>query len=392
MQLVSATAPVEIIAPGEGVDVYLRRSPLRQEREHARVPAGLSVAEILEYCGIEPSRLYVTINGHAIEAKNWSRVRVKPGAVLSIVKVPGKGALRSILSLVVAVAALFFAVPIAGALGLAGVAGATSVIAAGITIVGSLAINALFPPAKPEAPAIDKTKTLYSIGGGKNSANQYGAIPVVFGHHRISPPYAAGAYTELSGDDQYLRMLFVVGYGPVSISDLRIGETPIDRFADVSYEIIENHLTEAPTLYTKPVFEESVQILLENKIGWSLSSWTQRTTADDVDEISVDISFPNGVYRYQKKDGKRVNYQVVVEVEYAVAGSGAWVSLPAIGITASSSQAIRRSVIRAVARGQYDIRVRKASPDYNGGDTVSETTYWTALRGRRNASVVSFNK
>ncbi|NLS08408.1 hypothetical protein HGP14_35155, partial [Rhizobium sp. P32RR-XVIII] len=41
---------------------------------------------------------------------------------------------------------------------------------------------------------------------------------------------------------------------------------------------------------------------------------------------------------------------------------------------------------------QYDIRVRKASPDYNGGDTVSETTYWTALRGRRNASVVSFNK
>ncbi len=393
MQLVPATAPVEIIAPGEDVDVYLRRSPLRQQRDHVRVPAGLSVAEIIEHCEIEPSRLYITLNGHSIEAKNWTRVRVKAGTTVSIVKVPGKGMLRSLLGAIVAIAAAIFAPmlagPLIGALGLSGVAATavTGVIAAGITIAGSLAINALFPVAKPQQQAEDKTTTLYSIGGAQNENQQYGAVPEIFGTHRISPPYAAGSYTEIVGDDQYLRMLFCVGYGPISVSDLRIAETPLSTFEGVSYEVISNHLTQTPTLYTKPVFEESVSALLNNAGGW-----TQRTTADNVDEISVDISFPNGIYRFQKRDGNRVNYDVSILVQYAVAGSGAWVTLGTVAVTAASAQAIRRSLSLAVPRGQYDIRLWKTSADYSGEDTVSETAYWTAVRGRRNEPVIKFDK
>ncbi len=393
MQLVPATAPVEIIAPGEDVDVYLRRSPLRQQREHLRVSAGLSIAEIVDFCEIEPSRLYITINGHSIEFKNWARVRVKAGAVVSIVRVPGKGMLRSLLSAVVAIAAAIFAPYLLGfvapaLVGTAAGAAVTGLIGAGLTIAGSLAINALFPVAKPQQQAADNTTTLYSIGGGQNENQQYGAVPEIFGTHRISPPYAAGSYTEIVGDDQYLRQLFVVGYGPVSVSDIQIAETPISKYEGATVEVIANHLTQSPTLYTKPVYEEAVSVLLDYA-----SSWVQRTTAENVDEVSVDVSFPNGVYQIRSSNGQRVNYSVTIEVQYAKAGTGAWVSMGNVVVTAASAQAIRRSLSAAVTRGQYDVRMRKASPDNpTVDDTVSETAYWTALRGRRNEPVIKFNK
>ncbi|NZD50548.1 host specificity factor TipJ family phage tail protein [Rhizobium leguminosarum] len=386
--LIARNVTPEIIAPGEMVDVYLRRSPLREQREHFEVPAGLSIDEIVSICGLEPLRLHVSIGGHAIEQKNWHRVRVKPGVSVAIVKVPGKGALRMIAGLVVALAAAVFAPWLAGTvLGLTGAAAsvATGLIGAGISIAGSLAINALFPVAKPSA--LPSTKTLYSIGGAQNTAAQYGAIPEIFGTHRVSPPYAAGAYTELSGDDQYLRMLFVVGYGPIAVSDLKIGETAISKFEDVQYEILDDHTVTPPTLYTKPVYQEDVSVELDAPTGW-----VQRTTADNVDEISVDVSAPNGVYRLKSSNGSRVNYTVTVDVQYKLSTSSTWLALGTFDLTSNSPQAVRRTLSKAVTRGKYDVRLSKSSPDYDGKDNVSETVYWTAVRGRRNEPVISFSK
>ncbi|QIO64770.1 host specificity factor TipJ family phage tail protein [Rhizobium leguminosarum] len=381
-------ADAQIIAPDERVDVYIRRSPLREKREHIAVPAGLSIEEIIACCGLEPPRLHVSIAGHVIEQRNWPRVRVKPGFSVVIVKVPGKGALRAIAGLVVALVAAVVAPWIAGTLlGLTGAAGsvATGLIGAGISILGSLISNALFPVAKPDS--LPSTTTLFSIGGAQNTAAQYGAIPEIFGTHRISPPYAAGAYTELVGDDQYLRMLFVVGYGPIAVSDLKIGETALSKFEDVRYEVIEDHTVTPITLYTKPVFQEDVSALLDEDSGW-----VQRTTADNIEELSVDVSAPNGIYRLKAKDGSRVNYTATIEVQYKLSTSSSWLGFGTFDLTSNSPQAIRRTQSRAVARGKYDVRLRKSSPDYDGKDTVSETVYWTAVRGRRNVPVINFPK
>lgn len=388
----------QIIAPSEGVDVFLRPSPFRQERHHLRVPAGLSVLEILRDCdaafGLRGSleRLHISIAGHVIPRENWARLRVKPGHSLVIVRVPGKGALRSILSAVVAIFAAVVAPYLATAVfglvaGTAAHAAVAGIIGAGISIAGALAANALFPIAAQQSVS-DKTKTLYSIGGAQNQAAQYGAIPEIFGTHRISPPYAAGAYTEIDGDDEYLRMLFVVGYGPIDCSEIKIGETDIDDYEDVTYEVIKDHTAEAVTLYTAPVYQESISVLLDYE-----SSWVTRTTADMIEEISVDVSFSSGVYRYGASDGKKKNYTVTIEIEYRLADTAdAWTSAPAISVTSNSTQALRRSRRVTVASGQYEVRLRKSTPDYTGKDTVSEAAYWTALRGRRNAAVISFDK
>ncbi|WP_261334876.1 hypothetical protein [Rhizobium leguminosarum] len=138
----------EVLLPDEVVNVYIRRSPLRQQREHVAVPAGLSIEEIIACCGLEPLRLHVSIAGHVIEQRNWARVRVKPSFSVAIVKVPGKGALRAIAGLVVAlvaaVAAPWLVTFLPGITGLSTAASvATGLIGAGISLGGSLTVGSL---------------------------------------------------------------------------------------------------------------------------------------------------------------------------------------------------------------------------------------------------------
>lgn len=390
----------EIIAPGAGVDVWYRSNPFRRERQYFRADAALTVAEIVELArsvyGIhQGSNLSVTLDGHVIGAGRWARIRVKPGVSVNIVAVPSGNFFKQILGLVAAIAISIFlpgiGSTIAGVLGFAsGSVGAsivTGIVGAGLTVAASLAVNALFPTSTAGSSVAESTKQLYSIGGGNNSAAQFGAVPVIFGTHRVSPPYASGPYTELNGNDQYLRMLFCVGYGPIDVSDVKIGETPIGDFASCQYEIISDSTVSSPTLYTMPVYEETVSVELDYA-----SSWATRTTADKVDWISVDISFPSGVYRYQKSDGNRVNYTLNIDVQYSPKGANSWVPAGNVTIVSSSNQPIRRTVAWSVANGQYDVRLRKTTSDYIGDDTISEKTFWSALRARRNIPAIKFSK
>lgn len=151
----------EVLLPDEVIDVYIRRSPLRQQREHIAVPAGLSIEEIIACCGLEQPRLHVSIAGHVIEQRNWARVRVKPGFSVVIVKVPGKGALRAIAGVMVALIAAVAAPWLVGTLlpGLVGSAAAsvaTGVIGAGISLVGSLTTGTLLGDRQVVLYAIDE--------------------------------------------------------------------------------------------------------------------------------------------------------------------------------------------------------------------------------------------
>ncbi len=396
--LIAQVAAAEIIPPAAMVDVYVRPSPFRQEKVHICKAAGLTIEEIVgdcgEECAFDPrfARLHVTINGHAIERRNWSRVRVKPGITVNVVRVPAGKAIGKILGAIVSIFAAIVAPYLTTALfgiaaGAAGFSTVTGLIGMGLSLAGSMIVNALFPAPKSNI-ATDNTKTLYSIGGAQNTASQYGAVPAIFGTHRISPPYAAGSYTELIGDDQYLRMLFCVGYGPMQMSDIKIGETPVSKFEGVTMEVIPNHLVTSPTLYTQPVYEEDVSALLDYA-----SSWITRTTADKVEEISVDVTFPNGVYQLRSSNGQRVNYTVGIEVQYAVTKSENWVGAGSIVVTASSAQALRRTLSWAVPSGQYDVRLRKYTSDNpTADDTVSETAYFAALRGRRKVPAIKFDR
>jgi len=387
------------------VKVFAKLSPLRAERHEFDFQAGASLLEILDQVRIDLNcktlggHWHIAVDGESVDRSWWPHIRVKSGRTVVVTRVPAIRALKKIAAIAVSIIALvvapFIAAPLIAALGLGGVAAGivTGVIAAGLTVVGTLAVNALFPTSVMQGQAAisqqdkDITKPIYSIGGAQNTAAAFSAIPVVFGTHRMSPLYAAQPYTEIAGDEQYLRLLFAVGYGPISMSDLKIGETALASFEGLSYEIVENHLVDAQTLFTQPVYEEQLSVDLS-----PADVWASRTTADNIDEFSVDVGFPAGVYKFLTSNGQRENYTVNVAVQHRLVGDVSWTSSGTITVTANSSQPVRRTLRVTVSRGQYEVRVQKSSADYVGTDTVSESVGWSALRGRRLVSIVNFTK
>ncbi len=185
----------------------------------------------------------------------------------------------------------------------------------GFSLVGRLLLNALAPPPKPRFTLSTKQSPTLFIQAARNQASQFGRVPKVLGQHRFVPPLGAQPYTETLGSDQYLRMLFVWGYGPLEITDLKIGETPIEDFTDVQIETRQGYDDDAPiTLYTDSVIQDDMQVTLTNAAGYMT-----RTTDTDADEISVDITFPSGLFQFNI-DNSKGSVSVDVSVDYAAGG------------------------------------------------------------------------
>ena len=217
-------------------------------------------------------------------------------------------------------------------------------------------------------------------------------MPVILGRHKMVPPLGAQTYTEIHGGSQYLRMLVVWGYGPLAISDIRIGETPIGDFEDVEIETREGRATDAPiTLYTRNVFEERFSILLSSADGWHT-----RTTRAETEEIILDFATPRGVSEFQD-DGTRVAALVRVDIEYRQVGAPNWVDHTTIGSPhfsdASTTPKPRSFSIPNLmgSPAEYEVRIRRFTPD-STSDRVFDDVYWTVLRSVRAGDPVTFDK
>jgi hypothetical protein len=398
----------EILPPGATVRVIGKTHPLNGGRIERHFSAGLSIAEILrETLSGHPDLrdrgdLIVRIDGHLIEPANWHRVRVKAGATVTFLpRLSGGNALKTVFGLVVAVAAFLIAGPAGSwlaasafgtAVGLsAGIA--TAFIAGGIILAGSLALNALFPV--PAAAQSVTSTALNSVQGAQNQANPFGPIPVVLGTHRQSPYYAAKPYTEIVGDDQYLRLLFCLGYGPLNISALQIGETPIASFAGVTIETRQGFVGDAAiTLYPGEVDELGLSINLINTvdapgINGTGGIWNSQTSAVGADEISVDFTAPQGISATNGQGGP-MNWSVTVATRYRIAGTTSWTNAANLTFATSHSPS-RLGLNIPVARGQYEVQTSKLT---GGGDPahVTDSMIWTALRSTKHAAPITFPK
>lgn len=395
--------------------------PLRQERETFNVPAGLTVAEIMARVQPDPilrHHSHVYIGPYYIPRANWGVVRPNPGTFMAVrAFVPprgggsggGKDILRTILMIAVVAGAMMFGPALGAALGFSGSL-AASVGQAVIGLGGMLLVNALVPPQTATSAATsaqaDDPATQF-ITGAQNQANPFGPVPVLFGQVKVAPYYGAEAVTEIVGDDQYLRMLFVWGVGPMWFdpAKLKIGDTLIGNFDDVQIEHRYGYANDAPlTLYTGTIDEQDFQILLQNVDGYTI-----RTTSDNADEISVDIVFPSGLISIAD-DGTRSNYSVAIEIEYSVAGANSWASIPIAGgtrtfdlswtnsngawfnvitFTQKKTSAVRHGLTwKTPARGQYDVRIARLTADTTS-DQIQDSVQWTALRRIENIDPIN---
>lgn len=307
--------------------------PFAVERIHQTYPAGQTLAAIMQ--AVQPdaalaSYAHVYIDGHYILPQHWACVKPHAGTVISIRMVPrgggggGKNPLRTVLSLALIAASPMIAGAVAGALGSvaqAGFMGITvgRIVTAGVSLLGRLALNALAPPGKARfGTGLKESPTLF-LQGARNQVYPFARVPRVLGRHRFVPPLGALPYTETIGNEQYLRMLFVWGYGPLHISDIKIGETPLSEFDGVDIETRQGFADDAPvTLYSNSVMQNDMDVTLRHSDDYVL-----RTTDSDADEISVDITLPRGLVRFAS-NGSKQTASVQLEVQYSPAGEDTW--------------------------------------------------------------------
>ena len=387
--------------------------PFSSRTTDAAAPAGGTVAEILEAVGWgdvlrKGGHAHVILDDRPVERRQWDHVVPRAGQTLHVRVVPsgggggggGKDVLNVVLTMAVAAASVA-AAAIAGPL-LASSLGVTSELGVGlvsagvgmaVSTAGTAAVSMLSGARTPSLsmPGLDYNRTglerasnAASIKGARNQMNRYGVVPRVYGKHRVWPAHGAKPYTEASGSAQYLRCLFIVGYGPLALSDHRIGETPLSEFQGVNIQVREGRASDGPVgLYSNDVFEDQLSIKLS-------TGWSSRTTQTEIDEISFDVTLPR-LYRILTEDspdyddlrrdykvGDRLSTSVSVVVHYRPVG-GSWSTWRSLDFTSKSLNQIRRGYRINVARGQYEVRWRRTTPVSSDGYTYDEV-YVSALR------------
>lgn len=355
----------------------------------------------------------VTIGNDFVPRALWARVRPKESAVVVIRVAPGNsGTLRAALSVAVGVAALalgqVWAAPLAASAGFGGSALATGVaqglIGGTVLLAGTFLINSLVPLRRDQSQGAGQNASpTYQITGFRNVANPDGIVPCVMGKVRFAPPYAALPYTEAVGGETYIRALFLVGYGPVKIRDLRLGDTPIEKFKEVDVEIREGRATDTrQTLYPAQVMEERLTVDLNQAYAATFGAHT-RFTASDAKDASIDITFPNGLFwMHSVKIGNNVTtyplpMTVAIRIRMRKDGAGPWVHVIDWPISAFSQKSVTFAYKWTLPeRGRYEIEVTRLTGDlddlnsYQQFDQFVSTSVWTALRSFRPEYPVNF--
>ena len=165
------------------------------------VEAGRTVESIFgDYTGLARDHTRAFVNGNPVD--DWTK-QVASGDLLTLSQVPAG---LSLLAVVI------------------------------VSFVVSAAAYALFAPEIPEISDDEKRKR---VKGDSNQNKAYEPIPYILGKRKIVPAYAANPYYEYRGEDQYYRMLLCVGYGPMDVTDVRIGEVPISSFGEVEVATVD---------------------------------------------------------------------------------------------------------------------------------------------------------
>lgn len=302
-----------------GKTVFLPH-PFNPSPKEMYVPAGATLLDMVNALDLDCAtirHLRVYVGEHEVSWKYWHSVRPKVGAHIRIAVVPqGGDTLRMVAIIALMVVVAIYQPQIAAQYG----ATAGAAFGVGVTFVGMLAINALLPPSVPNSDALSGADGdhHYLIQGIRNKYRPGQPIRRMYGQYRVFPD-VIGAYTEPAGDDHFLRMIMIFGHGPLAIEALRIGETDISQFDDVRYNTYENFnysTGDRLTLYTRDVVQDD----MSRDITFAAGAVTV-TSQIDADELSLDIEFPQGLYRVSTTSGNVFHTFVDIKIEYRITGS-----------------------------------------------------------------------
>ncbi|WP_275289193.1 host specificity factor TipJ family phage tail protein [Halomonas elongata] len=382
------------------VQLVARPSPVRSDLYTAEIPDGMSLSAVL---GDDmPESVRAQIDGEVIPRERWAEPLPAEAQVLITGTPEDDGIGRAIAMIGVALVAGWAAPIVAGAIGVGGITGGVTAVTAGLTMVGSLAVNALVPPEMPSQQSPTQPNVRNSITGTRNQIDKYGVVPRVYGNPRWYPKLAANPVTEIAGNDQYMRMLLVLGYGPLEVAgnrvgaghsvlrnasvgdNITIGETSLDEYEDVEWEI---GTPDQLSLMTPDIAEEQVGVALNQTGEVREHEWVAddvppvvRTTAPNTREISMDLTFRAGLW-VTTDNGKTRGCRVKYSIRYRESGTSQWTTLDDNWVIEDHTKETKRVNRRwTVPAGQYDVELTRLATYLRDDNSPQTDSTWAVLR------------
>lgn len=383
-------------------------------------PEGTTIAEMLEDVDLPASDATVLIGGGKVKRIYWEKQRPKGNAIVRATVVPrggegGKNILGIILGIAVIAAAVFAGPLLAGALGLTG--GLAGLVGPAIGILGSLAIRALTGGAgsRPNAGSLTSGRESFARDEGPNGFLQAArndfrinqVIPLMLGKRRVAPPYGSTPNSRSMGATNRISHLFVWAQNLCDVSDLQVGDTPLDDFEDVRV-FTNNGFPNATNFirgFPDQTTQEDVNIELTKEGGW-----IERTAPPQSDRLGFDIGFTQLLRR---GDTKIEWATVSITAQYREVGTGGWQSLPEEVDTTfpafwregsefifrdrTTKQRVWGVEFDVPSLGEWEIRWQRNTldDDQREGDDLdrfSTDSFITAIRGIRDQRVIRFSR
>lgn len=217
------------------MQVISRPHPFTENAATVYVEHGKTVQEIVDE--LQPKKpiqecLHVYLDGMVLPRAYWSNVRPKETTEILVNAYPsggdsGKDGRRTALMVVVQVATAI------ATGGMGNTAQALWMMAA--TYASVYVADQLWPLPGPE----DDPDELKDIRSGRNQQDRYGAVPTVFGEHKIFPNFIAPPFNDIQGDDQFINLLYSPGHSPIHVDreSCKIGDTLISSLSDDDVEM-----------------------------------------------------------------------------------------------------------------------------------------------------------
>jgi hypothetical protein len=246
-------------------------------------------------------------------------------------------------------------------------------IGTGLNIYASMALA----PVAELSDNSGKESNQYTISGARNEARGWAAIGSLLGKFRFAPRFAANPYIEVAEGATYLHFILAVSIGLVDDLEIEIGETPITSFNEVDLEFRRGwHLSQitdrgswnsaSGAFPSSPVFGDHYTVVGSGAVsgvsysagqtitrnykgdgtlpdGWDVdqfkqsklytsdvasevfdavltTSYTQRTSEPEADELVLFLNFPLGLVNIKKNNQEKRSFSIEFQLRYAEAG------------------------------------------------------------------------
>lgn len=418
------------------VRIVHRLSLFLAKCEEKHVSQGKSLAEMLN--DVQPDRAYhdyaqITINGYLVSRNLWSRIRPKDSVIVGIGYAPKGPSNESQQAGSGTSAALL----IAGSIAMAIPGG--QFIGAGLIIAGmatALVTQFLLTPETDEPySGNDDPRKNVSV---RNDLGTDRPVPILLGKFRFAPFHAATPHSESLGGDDYFRALFSLSCGLVTDPEIFLGDTPITHYSDYEIEfrrgwhssevnlkgnwsmasglfpaspVAGDHysITEAGTVTSQSyaigdtitfnglydatlaaawdinvfgpikLYSNSVSVAPVGTEITSVVDWVDRRTGINIDEAIIDLLWPRGLIHISKTSQKKASLTIHFEYRFRLVGDESWTTGQFSETAAYGAEFSSSSRITFPVRGQYDVGLRRITPDQTDAQNTDDVT-WVALR------------